>query len=66
MSIYYAKFMTQNCDNKMETSFPLNNVLMSDDNEKNCQRILHSNVEELLSWARHMKGMTTGSKMSIV
>nr|XP_012224556.1 PREDICTED: uncharacterized protein LOC105673479 [Linepithema humile] len=52
----------QNCGNKMETSFPLDNVLISDDDEENCdcQRILHSNVEELLFWARHMRGMTTG------
>lgn len=65
--MHYAKLMAQNCGNKMKTNFPLDNVLISDNDEKycDCQHILHSNVEELLSWARHMRGMTTGLKVSI-
>lgn len=28
----------------------------------NCECVLHSNIEKLLSWAKQVRGMTTGLK----
>ncbi|KYN01698.1 hypothetical protein ALC62_07527 [Cyphomyrmex costatus] len=53
----------QNCHNKTESAnFSMGNASTSEKKEKgcNCERIL-SNIEQLLFWARHTRGMTTGA-----
>jgi len=42
----------------------MDNASTSEKKEKgcNCEGILLSNIEELLSWATHTRGMTTGLK----
>ncbi|XP_072748887.1 uncharacterized protein [Anoplolepis gracilipes] len=54
----------QRCHGKTETTdISLNSALISENKEKDCdcERILGSNIEELLSWARQVRGMTTGT-----
>ncbi|XP_029666417.1 uncharacterized protein LOC115237484 [Formica exsecta] len=54
----------QRCNNKIETNgTPLDGALISENKEKDCdcERILRSNIGELLSWARQTRGMTTGA-----
>ncbi|KYN35701.1 Alpha-tocopherol transfer protein-like protein [Trachymyrmex septentrionalis] len=57
----------QNCHDKIENAnFSMGNASTSKKKEKgcNCEHILLSNIEELLSWAAHTRGMTTGAVSS--
>ncbi|KYQ52829.1 hypothetical protein ALC60_08024, partial [Trachymyrmex zeteki] len=57
----------QNCHDKIASAnFSMDNASTSEKKEKdcNCERILLSNIEELLSWATHTRGMTTGAVSS--
>ncbi|KYN22849.1 hypothetical protein ALC57_04632 [Trachymyrmex cornetzi] len=57
----------QNCRDKIENAnFSMDNASTSEKKEKscNCERILFSNIKELLSWATHTRGMTTGAVSS--
>ncbi|XP_012062438.1 PREDICTED: uncharacterized protein LOC105625725 [Atta cephalotes] len=59
--------LLQNCRDKIENAnFSMDNASTSEKKEKgcNCERILLSNIEELLSWATHTRGMTTGAVSS--
>ncbi|XP_020289283.1 uncharacterized protein LOC109857415 [Pseudomyrmex gracilis] len=54
----------QCCGDKIETNESLLNVAMingSKNKDCDCERILRSNIEELMFWAKYARGMTTAS-----
>ncbi|RLU26596.1 hypothetical protein DMN91_000392 [Ooceraea biroi] len=54
----------QSCRDEIKaTNFTVSSAIVLENKEKNCdcEHILRSNIVDLLSWARHAKGMTTGT-----